>query len=100
VEAAPHIPSDPEDDAGVIYALRALHCSLLHGYGLPQPRRVGGRDVLLSPDPVACAVDTSGPGRVLISVPVFCGRLVERIAAESPDDWDTSLINTNVPLGS
>jgi hypothetical protein len=33
-----------------------------------------------------------------VSVPVFCGRLVERIAAEAPGDWDDSLINTNYRL--
>jgi hypothetical protein len=29
-----------------------------------------------------------------LSVPVFCGRLVERIAAEAVDGWDDSLIDT------
>jgi len=28
-------------------------------------------------------------------VPIFCGRLVDRIAAELPGDWDDSLINTD-----
>jgi hypothetical protein len=32
---------------------------------------------------------------VLVSVPVLCGRLVERIAAEAPNDWDDSLIDTD-----
>jgi hypothetical protein len=44
----------------------------------------------------ACAVETSADGRALVSVPVFCGRLVERIAAEAPSDWDTSTIDTDV----
>jgi len=46
---------------------------------------------------VAFAVDTSADGLARISVPVFCGRLAERTAAEAPGDWDTSLINTNLP---
>jgi hypothetical protein len=54
--------------------------------------------VLLTDDRAAYALDTSQPGRALVSVPVFCGRLVERIAAEAPGDWDDSLINTNYHL--
>jgi hypothetical protein len=30
-----------------------------------------------------------------VSVPAFCGRLVERIAVAAPGNWDTSVINTN-----
>lgn len=80
------------DDADIIYALR---CSLLHGYGIPQPDAVHGRKLYLTPYQDAFAVDTSADGRALVSVPVFCGRLVERIAAEAPDDWDTSAIDTD-----
>ena len=43
-------------------------------------------------------LDTSRPGQALVSVPVFCGRLVERIAAEAPGDWDDSLIDTDYRL--
>jgi hypothetical protein len=82
-----------EEDAAIIYELR---CSLLHGYGPPKPGRLHGRDLLLTRDPAAFALDTSEPGRALVSVPAFCGRLADRIAAEAPGDWDTSLINTNV----
>jgi hypothetical protein len=80
------------DDADIIYALR---CSLLHGYGFPHPDNAHGRRVYLTPYRDACAVDTSATGRALVSVPVFCGRLVERIAAEAPSDWDTSTIDTD-----
>lgn len=80
-----------QDDATVIYELR---CSVLHGYGLPKPGAVQGRNVLLTSDSSACAVETP-PGVARISVPVFCGWMVERIAAEAPDDWDVSQINTS-----
>ena len=83
------------DDAYLIYKLR---CSLLHGYGPPKPSAVSGRVVRLTPDVAAYAVDTSAPGQALVSVPVFCGRLVERIAAVAPENWDTSLINTDIRL--
>jgi hypothetical protein len=83
------------DDAVLIYKLR---CSLLHGYGLPKPTAVGGRSVLITPDTTAYAVDTSEPSRALVSVPVFCGRLVERIAAAVPQSWDLSLINTDIRI--
>jgi hypothetical protein len=83
------------DDAKIVYALR---CSLLHGYGPPKPAKSCGRKVLLTDDRAAYALDTSRPGRALVSVPVFCGRLVERIAAEAPGDWDDSLIDTNYRL--
>jgi hypothetical protein len=82
-----------QEDARIIYRLR---CSLLHGYGLPKPSMVNGRTVLLTSDVTAHAIDTSTSGRALVSVPVFCGRLVERIAAAAPQNWDTSLIDTDV----
>ena len=82
------------DDAKVVYALR---CSLLHGYGLPKLSETGGRKVLLSADRHACALDTSTHGEALLSIPVFCGELVERIAYEAPRDWDVSEINTDYP---
>jgi hypothetical protein len=84
-----------QEDAQIIYLLR---CSLLHGYGLPKPSTVGGRTVLLTPDVTAHAVDTSTPCRALVSVPVFCGRLVERIAAAAPQNWDTDLIDTDAAI--
>jgi hypothetical protein len=83
------------DDARIIYKLR---CSLLHGYGPPKPSDVNGRTVLLTPDATAYAVDTSQTDRVLVSVPVFCGRLVERIAHAAPHNWDASLIDTDIEL--
>lgn len=82
----------PEDDAKVIYKLR---CSLLHGYGPPKPGEVEGRKVLLTDDATAYAVDTSNADHVLVSVPVFCGRLTERIAHAAPQAWDSSLIDTD-----
>lgn len=82
------IPEEP--DAAIIYALR---CSLLHGYGFPRPAATFGRVVLLSGDLNACALDTDDEGIATVSVPVFCGRLVERIAAEAVDGWDDSLID-------
>jgi hypothetical protein len=81
-----------EHDADIVYALR---CSLLHGYGPPMPEKSRGRKVLLTNDCAAYALDTFQPGRALVSVPVFCGRLVERIAAEAPSGWDDSLIDTD-----
>ena len=85
----------PADDADVIYMLR---CSLLHGYGLPRPSAVSDRKVLLTRDATAYAVDTSRADQVLVSVPVFCGRLAERIAHAAPQNWDTSLIDTDFTL--
>ena len=80
-------------DAAIIYALR---CSLLHGYGLPKPSAADGRRVLLSNDANAYALDTDNEGIAKVSVHVFCGQLVERIAAEAGDAWDDSLIDTDV----
>jgi hypothetical protein len=80
------------DDAKVIYMLR---CSLVHGYGPPRPDLIGGRKLLLTDDHDAYAVDTSHTGRVWLSVPVFCGRLVERIAAAAEGGWDVSLLDTD-----
>jgi hypothetical protein len=84
-----------EEDADIIYALRN---SLLHGYGVPTPSRTHGRTVLLTSDPSEYAVDTSNRGRVLVSVPVSCRYLVERIALEAYDQWDVTLLDTNVKL--
>jgi hypothetical protein len=81
-----------EDDADIIYAFR---CSLLHGYGPPKPGAIGERKLLLTDDRAAFALDTSRSDLVWLSVPVFCGHLVERIAAEKPDGWDTSMISTD-----
>jgi hypothetical protein len=79
-------------DAEIVYGLR---CALLHGYGPPKPAMSCGRKVLLSDDRATYAVDTSRDGHAVVSVPVLCGRLVERIATEVPGDWDDSLINTD-----
>lgn len=84
-----------EDDARYIYAFR---CSLLHGYGLPKPEALDGRKLFVSPAVGAYAVDTSRHDRIVVSVPAFCSRLVERIAHAVPQQWDTELINTYVTL--
>jgi len=91
------LPTDEvsEHDAEIVYALR---CSLLHGYGPPKQDKSCGRRVLLTNDRTAYALDTSYDGVALLSVPVLCGRLVERIAAEASGNWDGSLINTNYRL--
>jgi hypothetical protein len=78
-----------ELDASIIYALR---CSLLHGYGLPKPTEAFGRDLVLSNAMNAYALETDHEGSARLSVPAFCGRLVERIASEAVDGWDNSLI--------
>lgn len=83
------------EDARIVYQLR---CSLLHGYYIPKPSDINGRTMLLTGDRDAYALDTAQEGRALVSVPVFCGHLVERVAAEAPQDWDVSLINTDYPL--
>jgi hypothetical protein len=80
----------PAHDASIIWALR---CSILHGYGLPKP--VSGKKVLLTGDHAGYAVDTSPEDVALVSVPVFCARLVERMATEAKDNWDVSLLNTD-----
>jgi len=54
--------------------------------------------VLLTNDRTAYALHTSYDGVALVSVLVFWGRLVERIAAEASGHWDDSLINTNYRL--
>jgi hypothetical protein len=82
-------------DAAIIYALR---CSLLHGYGLPKPALTFGRVVVLSDAMNRYALETADEGIARLSVPTFCGRLVERIASEAVDGWDNSLIGIrNVP---
>jgi hypothetical protein len=81
------------DDAKVIYMLR---CSLVHGYGPPRPDLINDRKLLLTDDHDAFAVDTAEVGRVWLSVPVFCGQLVERIAAAAGGGWDVSLIDTDL----
>jgi len=80
-----------EDDAAIIYELR---CSVLHGYGFPRPAVTFGRVVALSDDASAYALDTDDEGIATLSVPAFCSRLVERVAAEAVDGWDDSLIDT------
>jgi hypothetical protein len=75
------------EDAKIIYALR---CSLLHGYGLPTAEKACGRRVVLSSDRDGQPIDTSKDGLAVLSVRAFCKELVERIAAEAPDDWDAS----------
>jgi hypothetical protein len=84
---------DPED-AMLIYKIR---CALLHGYGLARPQDVNDRKVVFTGDPNGYALDTERPGHVVLSVPVFCGHLVERIAAAAHGQWDTSLLDTQLP---
>ncbi|MEU3624818.1 hypothetical protein BS329_17900 [Amycolatopsis coloradensis] len=84
-----------EDDARYIYRFR---CSLHHEYGLPRPTTVDDRRLVVIPGIDAYAVDTSRPDRITISVPAFCGRLVERIAYEAPKPASSSLINTRLVL--
>jgi hypothetical protein len=79
------------DDAEIVFKLR---CSLLHGYHPPKPEHINGQRVLLSGDGDGYALDTWHDGFVLVSVPVFCARLVERIVVEAPGEWDVSLIDT------
>jgi hypothetical protein len=76
-------------DATIIYELR---CSVLHGYGLPRPAETFGRAVVLSNSMNRYALETDDEGIARLSVPAFCGRLVERIASEAVDGWDYSLI--------
>jgi hypothetical protein len=84
-----------EHDAKIIYATRN---AILHGYGPPTDlNKTGGRRVLFTDDTAAYAVDTSTTGLARISVPVFCSRLVERIAVSVPDSWDVSEVNTALP---
>jgi hypothetical protein len=83
------------EDAKIIYMMR---CSLLHGYGPPKPGEIYERRMFLTADPSAFALDTSRDGLALLSVPVFCGYLVERLVTEAKDDWDKSLIDTNFRL--
>lgn len=85
-----------EDDARYIYKFR---CELHHAYGIPAPGKIDGRNLFVTPAVGAYAVDTRRSGRIEISVPAFCGRLVERIAYEAVPTWRGSgLINTNVVL--
>ncbi len=83
-----------EADAELIYALR---CSLLHGYGPPKPSAgTDNRIVLLTDDRFTFAVDTSPDGVALVSVPIFCGRLVERISCAAWRGWDQTLVDTDI----
>jgi len=83
------------DDADILWSCRN---ALLHGYGVPKPAHVGNRNVLFTDDADAYALDTSHPQLVLLSVPVFCSHLVERLAAAVPDQWDRSLIAVSQDL--
>jgi hypothetical protein len=83
-----------ETDAEILWALR---CSLLHGYGLPHLR---DRRMFATREVDAYALDTSHIGLALLSVPVFCGRLVERIVSEMPDRWDVTLLDTDAQIPS
>jgi hypothetical protein len=78
---------EPED-ADMLWDIRN---ALLHGYGVPKPVESAGRSVVFTSDAGACALDTSRPQLALFSVPMFCGHLVERIAAAVPEQWDPSL---------
>ena len=83
------------DDALIVYAIRN---ALLHGYGIPKPEKALGRRVIMTPDPLAPALDTDTLGVARLSVPVFCSHLVERIALQGRSRWDTSMIWTGAPL--
>jgi hypothetical protein len=84
-----------KNDAHFIWMLR---CSLLHGYGRPKEEDTHNRPMHLTQrlDTYALNSDKTLPGkRIELSVPVFCGHLVERIASEvPPEQWDNSLIDT------
>ncbi len=54
------------------------------------------RNVFLTDDRFAFAVDTSRDGVALVSVPVFCGRLVERISFAAWQGWDQTLVDTDI----
>jgi hypothetical protein len=92
-------------DAEIIYAVR---CSLLHGYGLPQSdnKWVHHRTVVLTPATNgAFALYTPNPGtsdqkKALLSVPIFCSYLTERIASEAFQSWDESLVDVGISLQS
>ncbi|MGW4130895.1 hypothetical protein [Amycolatopsis japonica] len=82
------------EDARYIYEFR---CELHHAYGIPNPVKLDGRALFATPSPDAYAVDTQRADRVVLSVPVFCGHLVERIAHDAAPTWPgTSQINTNM----
>lgn len=81
-----------EDDATFVYALRN---SLLHGYGLPKPSKVENKRTVLTADTDGYAIDSSQADVVIVSVPAFCSRLVERIAFEAKDEWDHGLIDVD-----
>lgn len=87
-------------DAEIAYALR---CSLLHGYGIPRQGApwTNGRRILLTPGTYdSYAIDTRRKGLALISVPIFCSRLTERIAYEAQGQWDVSLVDVTISLES
>ncbi len=87
-------------DADITHALR---CSLLHGYGIPGPNAEGahGRRIVLTPaTDEAYAIDTDRPELALLSVPVFCCRLAERIAAKASASWDETLVDVTISLES
>lgn len=71
---------------------------MLHGYGVPRPEDTADRNVVFTNDTTAYALDTSHPGVALLSVPVFCSHLVERIAAAVPELWDSSLTSVSRDL--
>ncbi len=81
-----------ETDAQLLWTLR---CSLLHGYGLPRLREWR---MFATREWDAYALDTSRMGLAVLSVPVFCGRLVERIVSEMPDRWDVTLLDTDAQV--
>jgi len=83
------------EDADIFWGIRN---ALLHGYGDPKPGKAAFRNVAFINDPDAYALDTRQPGVALLSVPVFCGHLVERIAAAVPEQWDISLTSVSQDL--
>jgi len=83
------------EDAEIFWGVRN---ALLHGYGVPKPGKAADRDVAFTNDPTAYALDTRRPQVALLSVPVFCGHLVERIAAAVPEQWDPTLTSVSQDL--
>lgn len=82
-------------DADIIYSTR---CALLHGYGIPNEDMLGRRRMAFTDAHDAPALDTDTAGWAYLSVPVFCRTLVERLASEACDDWDSTYVDTRMLL--
>ncbi|WNV84723.1 hypothetical protein [Umezawaea sp. Da 62-37] len=82
-------------DAKLLWTVRN---ALLHGYFVPKPSGDEPRRVQFNNFTTGYALDTRDPKEIQLSVPVFCGHLVERIAAAVPERWDMSLIDVDEDL--